>query len=56
VIEGGVSHMWTVSMLQLHQHAILACDDAATLELQVETVKYFKDIEKISSNLIPDLL
>lgn len=55
VIEGGVSHMWTVSMLQLHQHAIIACDDAATLELQVETVKYFKDIEKISSHLIPDL-
>ena len=55
VIEGSISHMWTVSMLQLHQHAILACDDAATLELQVETVKYFKDIEKISSNLIPDL-
>ena len=55
VIEGSISHMWTVSMLQLHQQAILACDDAATLELQVETVKYFKDIEKISSNLIPDL-
>ena len=55
VIEGGVSHMWTVSMFQLHQHAIIACDDPATLELQVETVKYFKDIEKILSHLIPDL-
>ena len=27
VIEGGVSHMWTVSMLQLHEHAIIALDD-----------------------------
>jgi glucosamine-6-phosphate deaminase len=47
--------MWTVSMIQMHQHAIIACDDAATLELQVETVKYFKDIEKIAGNIIPDL-
>jgi glucosamine-6-phosphate deaminase len=55
VVEGGVSHMWTVSMIQLHQHAIIACDDHATMELQVETVKYFKDIEKIAGNIIPDL-
>ncbi|MFQ5649878.1 MAG: glucosamine-6-phosphate deaminase [bacterium] len=53
VVEGGISHMWTVSMLQMHQHAIIACDDAATMELQVETVKYFKDIEKIAGNLLP---
>ena len=55
VVEGGISHMWTVSMLQLHQHAIIACDDPATMELQVETVKYFKDIEKIAGDIIPDL-
>ena len=55
VVEGGISHMWTVSMLQMHQHAIIACDDPATMELQVETVKYFKDIEKIAGNIIPDL-
>ena len=48
VIEGGVSHMWTVSMLQLHEYAIIVCDEAATMELQVETVKYFKEIEEIS--------
>lgn len=56
VVEGGVSHMWTVSMLQLHQHAVLVCDDAATMELQVETVKYFKDIEMIIENELPELL
>lgn len=55
VVEGGISHMWTVSMLQLHQRAILVCDDAATMELQVETVKYFKDIEMIIENELPDL-
>ena len=56
VVEGGISHMWTVSMLQLHKHAILVCDDAATMELQVETVKYFKDIEMIIENELPELL
>lgn len=53
VIEGGVSHMWTVSMLQLHEHAVIACDEAATMELQVESVKYFKDIEDISQSNMP---
>ncbi len=55
VVEGGISHMWTVSMLQLHRHAILVCDDAATMELQVETVKYFKDIEKVIDNVLPEI-
>lgn len=54
VVEGGISHMWTVSMIQLHKHALIVCDDAATMELQMETVKYFKDIEKIADNIIPD--
>ena len=45
-VEHGVNHMWTVSCLQLHPHAIIVCDDAATAELNVGTVNYFKDIEK----------
>ena len=53
VIEGGVSHMWTVSMLQLHEHAIIACDEPATMELQVESVKYFKEIEEIAHSHMP---
>ncbi len=44
-IEEGVSHMWTVSMFQLHPHCIIVCDEEATMELKVGTVKYFKDIE-----------
>jgi len=46
-VEKGVNHMWTVSMLQLHRHAILVCDEDATMELQVETVKYFRQIEDV---------
>jgi len=49
-VEGGISHMWTVSMLQMHQKGIIVCDEPATMELQVETVKYFKDIERIATN------
>ena len=45
-VEGGVNHMWTLSCLQLHQRAIIVCDEAATDELKVGTVRYFKDIEK----------
>jgi glucosamine-6-phosphate deaminase len=50
-VEYGVNHMWTVSCLQLHPHGIIVCDDAATVEMKVGTVNYFKDIEK--DNLDP---
>jgi glucosamine-6-phosphate deaminase len=39
--------------VQMHQKAILVCDDPATMELQVETVRYFKDIEEIAAKRIP---
>jgi glucosamine-6-phosphate deaminase len=53
-IEGGVNHMCTVSALQMHPKGIIVCDDGATIELKVGTVKYFKDIE--SENLDPATL
>jgi glucosamine-6-phosphate deaminase len=53
-VENGVNHMWTVSALQLHPRGIVVCDDEATLELKVATVKYFKDIE--APNLDPATL
>jgi len=45
-VEGGVSQKWTCSALQLHNAAIIACDEAACGELTVDTYKYFLDIEK----------
>ena len=45
-IEEGVSHMWTVSALQLHTRACIVCDEDATLELRVRTVRYFKGIQE----------
>lgn len=38
-IEGGVSHMCTLSCLQNHPYSMIVADDDATLELQVKTVK-----------------
>ena len=46
VVEQGVNHMWTVSVLQLHPKAVIVCDEEATYELKVGTYNYFKDIEK----------
>jgi glucosamine-6-phosphate deaminase len=45
VVEGGISHMWTASILQMHPKGIIVCDEPATMELQNETVKYFTGIE-----------
>jgi len=45
VVEQAVNHMWTVSVLQTHPHGMIVCDEDATLELKVGTVRYFKDIE-----------
>ena len=53
-VEGGVSHMCTLSALQMHRKAIIVCDDEATMELKVSTYRYFKDIE--SAHLDPATL
>ena len=45
-IEGGVSHVWTISALQQHPHGIIVCDRDATSALEAQTVEYFLDIEK----------
>ena len=50
VIENGINHMWTVSAIQMHPKGVIVCDDPATMELQVKTVKYFKEIEEISAH------
>lgn len=44
-VEGNVNHMWTISCLQLHEKSIIVCDEPATQELKVKTVKYFREME-----------
>jgi len=51
-IEEGVNHMWTVSAIQMHKQAMIVCDEDATNELKVRTVKYFKGIEKVIDYLM----
>jgi len=53
-VEGSINHLWTISVLQMHPKGVIVCDDAATDELMVSTVNYFKDIE--SDNLDPKSL
>ena len=45
-VEGGVSHACTISALQNHANAVIACDEQACGELKVDTYKYFKDVYK----------
>jgi len=51
-IEEGVNHMWTVSAFQQHPHTLMVCDEDATLELRVKTVKYFKGLMSVHNKLI----
>ena len=53
VVEEGVNHMWTVSVLQLHPKGMIVCDDESTFKLRVGTVKYFKDIENEDIQTLP---
>jgi glucosamine-6-phosphate deaminase len=45
-VEGSINNQWTISALQLHKKCIIVCDENATCELKVKTVKYFKEIEE----------
>lgn len=49
-VEGSINHMWPISILQMHQHGIIVCDEDATNELKGDTIKYFKDIEQQNFN------
>lgn len=45
-IEGGVNHLCPASILQMHEHAIVVCDECAADKLRPDTIKYFKNIER----------
>ena len=50
-IEDGVNHMWTASMLQMHEHGNIVCDEDACVDLNVSTYHYFKDKQKLENLL-----
>jgi glucosamine-6-phosphate deaminase len=51
-VEGAVSQWCPLSCLQMHEKAIIVCDEEAAEELKYGTVKFFKDIEKYEIELI----
>jgi glucosamine-6-phosphate deaminase len=46
-IEENISHMWTVTALQMHPHGIIVCDEPACAEIKHGTFTYFKNKEKM---------
>ena len=54
-VEGAVNHLWTISALQMHSRAIFVCDEPATQELKVKTVKYFKELESHAIHSVREL-
>jgi glucosamine-6-phosphate deaminase len=46
-VEGSINHMCPITILQMHAHAILVCDEDAVSELKPEVIRYFKDIEEV---------
>jgi len=53
-IEEGINHMWTVSAFQQHPNTTFICDEDATLELKVKTVKYFAGLMDIHNKLLEE--
>jgi len=51
-VEQGVNHMYTLSAVQLHPCCCIVCDDDATGELRVRTVRYFKGLERVHMELL----
>jgi len=43
-IEGGISHMCTASMLQMHQRGVIVCDRNAASKLSPHVAEYFQQI------------
>ena len=52
VVEQGINHMWTVSAIQQHPKAMIVCDEDATMELKVKTVRYFKALRETAARLL----
>lgn len=45
-IEEGVNQMYTISALQNHHRSIIVCDEDATSELRVKTVRYYRNLQR----------
>ena len=48
-VEGSVTHMWTITALQMHPDAIIIADEPATSQLKPETLAMFRFLERDES-------
>lgn len=48
-VEGSVTHMWTITALQMHPDAIIIADEPATSQLKTETIAMFRFLERDGS-------
>ena len=46
-IEGGISNLYTASIIQHHPKGLIVCDEDATQELRVKTVTYYQDLQQV---------
>lgn len=44
-IEGAVTSMYPITALQSHRKALILCDELASYDLRVKTVKYFENMQ-----------
>jgi len=44
-VEGAITHMWTITALQMHPNAVVMCDESAASALNPETLEMFRFLE-----------
>lgn len=44
-IEGSISSMCPITALQLHNKALIICDEFAAFELKLKTIRYFEELD-----------
>ncbi len=54
-VDGAIMNSCPLSLLQLHPKTLLLCDELATYELKVKTVKYFASVKDEYQELATDL-
>jgi hypothetical protein len=45
-VEQPISHMWPISIFQRHPCCMIVCDEPATMELRMKTVRYFEGLQR----------
>jgi glucosamine-6-phosphate deaminase len=45
-VEHPINHMWPVSIFQSHPCCMIVCDEPATMELRMKTVRYFEGLQR----------